>query len=136
MCRAMELARHFLQRRVGSLRLVACSLAIVLCPLHLGAEVLSFTCQWNDSDPAYVVEFSVDIAGGAAVRNDADLKYRVLQANQFGIWLQSEAALRGETAVITSFARSSVGGKWSDTWIWSDGRVSQTTGGYCVEVSK
>ena len=103
-------------------------------PNIVGAQTLEFRCQWSDSNPSYFVEFTADTVAGIATRNDAPTKYRILQVNEYGVWLQSEAALGGEAAVITSFSRSPVGGTWSDTWIWADGETSQTAGGYCVEV--
>jgi hypothetical protein len=105
----------------------------VLSATVASAETLSFQCEWQLSEPGYLVRFDLDLESLSATRDDSTHRYDVIRVTEHGVWLSSRETSPW-IAAMTIFERSSVGGSWTDTWLWSNGDAKPTVGGYCVEL--
>ena len=99
------------------------------------ADTLEFRCEWQRSDPPYVVDYSVNLASGLATRSDGASEWTVMQANDRAIWLASRGSASGSTLPVQIIERSPVGGVWTDIWLWAHGEAEPSVGGYCIERS-
>ena len=115
----------------GQLRTFA-ALILLTAPQFAHAEVIELSCEWQISQPSYLVDFSIDTSSKQVRRSDTAGVYTLLLISEYGIWITPQTDSSG-ALVVQTMQRSPVGGAWSDVWLMADGSANETVGGYCVE---
>lgn len=108
-------------------RVFAGTLAFLLVPTYLNAEVINFVCSWENKTG---INISVNIDALTASRGDGGLNYKVMNITEKAVFLQ---LVRPDWYLVAVQVLERPAGDWHDIIAYDDGRVSAVAGGTCIE---